>query len=189
MDSVQRTFWSIMENLFTRSYPEQIWRYLPTQKCFAEDTFEIEKDGCGIVRKKILLSLLDYIKGKYKGIHDRFLPFEPFDVCLSYIDRVVSVRRFKTKNEIDRIELEVGLCGPTCEQIFKDATLAIGRFADDDEWRIIENRVSYVGARKCAFDTIEEYGAEDMLKAFYDHYVDGIVRHKGDSVKNVLKDI
>ena len=189
MDPVQKTFWGIMENLLSRSCPENIWRNLPTQRYFAADTFEIGKDGCGIVRKKMLLTLLRYIRGEYKTIHDRFLPFEPFDVCLSYIDRVVSVRRFKTKNEIDRIELEVGLCGPTCRQIIKYATLAIGRSAAGDEWRIIENRVSYVGARKCAFDAVEEYGAEDMLKAFYDHYVDGIVRHKGDSVKNVLKDI
>ena len=187
MDPVQKTFRDMMENLFMCSYPVHIWHNLPTQK--SAGTFEIGKDGCAIIRKKMLLSLLDYIKGKYKGIHDRFLPFEPFDVCLSYIDRVVSVRRFKTKNEIDRIELEVGLCEPTCKQIFKDATLAIGRSADDDEWRIIENRISYVGARKCAFDTIEEYGAEDMLKAFYDHYVDGIVKHKGDPVKNVFQDI
>lgn len=189
MDPTQRTFLGIMENLFSRSCPIHIWRNLPTQKCFAVDTFEIGKDGCAIIRKKMLLSLLRYIKGEYKVIHDRFLPFEPFDICLTYIDRVVFVRRFKTKNEIDRIELEVGLCEPTCEQIFKYAKLVIGRSADDDEWGVIENRVSYVGARKCAFDAIKEYDAEDMLKAFYDHYVDGIVRHKGDPVKNVLKDI
>lgn len=188
MDPVQKTFWGIMENLLSRSCPENIWRNLPTQKCFAVDTFEIGKDGCAIIRKKMLLSLLRYIKGEYKVIHDRFLPFEPFDICLTYIDRVVTVRRFKTKNEIDRIKLQVGLCEPPYRQIFKYATLAIG-CSVDGQWRVIENRVSHVGGRRCAFDIVREHGAEDTLKAFYDRFVDGIVKHKGDPVKNVLKDV
>lgn len=182
-DSLEKMLLNLMERLLLRSCPIHVWHNLPAQfRDFATATFEIGKDGCAMMRRKFLSSLLNYVRGERKHIHDRFLPFEPFNICLTYLDRVVSIRRFVPNGGKERIEFEVGLSAPNDRsgRIIKQANLIL--FCGcDDVWKILENQLYLVGVGQynsdvpqgacvdCVMDT------EDAFGKFCDLYVDEVV--------------
>ena len=179
-DSLEKMLLNLMEHLLLQSCPIHVWRNLPAQpNDFATATFEIGKDGCAIMRRKFLSSLLDYVRGEHKHIHDRFLPFEPFNICLSYVDRVISIRRFVPNGGKERIELEVGLSDPNDKsgRIIKQANLTLFCGADG-RWKILENQLYLIGAGQYNSDVSQGacvdcvLGVEDALGKFCDLYVD-----------------
>ena len=182
-DSLEKMLLNLMERLLLRSCPIHVWRNLPAQPHdFTNAIFEIGKDGCSIMRRKFLSSLLNYVRGERKHIHDRFLPFEPFNICLSYIDRVISIRRFVPNGGKERIELEVGLSNPNDRsgRIIKQANLTLFCGADGG-WKILENQLYLVGAGLYNSDVPQGdcvncvMDAEDALGKFCDLYVDDVV--------------
>ena len=182
-DSLEKMLLNLMVRILLRSCPIHVWRNLPAQPHdFTNATFEIGKDGCAIMRRKFLSSLLDYVRGERKHIHDRFLPFEPFNICLSYIDRVISIRRFVPNGGKERIELEVGLSNPNDRsgRIIKQANLTL--FCGcDDVWNILGNQLYLVGAGQYNSDVSQGacvdcvMDAEDAFGKFCDLYVDEVV--------------
>lgn len=197
-DSVQKMLLDLMESIFLRSCPIHVWRNLPAQPHdFATATFEIGKDGCSIMRRKFLASLLNYVRGERKHIHDRFLSFEPFNICLSYIDRVISIRRFVPSGGKERIELEVCLCAPNDKsgRIIKQANLTLFCGVDGG-WKILENQLYLIGAGQYNSDVSQGacmdcvMDAEDAFGKFCDLYVDDVVDDRVDRPKEgVLKDV
>lgn len=181
--SLEKMFLNLMERILLRSCPIHVWRNLPAQSHdFVNATFEIGKDGCSIMRRKFLSSLLDYVRGEYKHIHDRFLPFEPFNTCLAYLDRVISVRRFIPSGGKERIELEVCLCAPNDKsgRIIKQANLTL--FCGiDGRWKILENQLYLVGVGRYNSDVPQGacvdciLDVEDAFGKFCDLYVDEVV--------------
>lgn len=182
-DSLEKMLLNLMERLLLRSCPIHVWRNLPAQpNDFATATFEIGRDGCSIMRRKFLSSLLNYVRGERKHIHDRFLPFEPFNTYLAYLDRVISIRRFVPNGGKERIELEVCLSDPNDKsgRIIKQANLTLfcGR---DDVWNILENQLYLVGAGQYNSDVSQGtcvdcvLDAEDAFGKFCDLYVDEVV--------------
>lgn len=182
-DSLEKMLLNLMERLLLRSCPIHVWRNLPAQpNDFATATFEIGRDGCSIMRRKFLSSLLNYVRGERKHIHDRFLPFEPFNTYLAYLDRVISIRRFVPNGGKERIELEVGLSDPNDKsgRIIKQANLTLfcGR---DDVWNILENQLYLVGAGQYNSDVSQGtcvdcvLDAEDAFGKFCDLYVGEVV--------------
>lgn len=197
-DSLEKMLLNFMERLLLRSCPIHVWRNLPAQPYdFTNATFEIGKNGCSIMRRKFLSSLLNYVRGERKHIHDRFLPFEPFNICLSYIDRVISIRRFVPNGGKERIELEVGLSDPNDKsgRIIKQANLTL--FCGcDDVWNILENQLYLVGAGQYNSDVPQGacvdcvLDAEDAFGKFFNLYVDDVVDDRIDKLKEgVLKDV
>jgi hypothetical protein len=197
-DSLEKMLLNLMERLLLRSCPIHVWRNLPAQPHdFTTATFEIGKDGCFIMRRKFLSSLLDYVRGKHKHIHDRFLPFEPFNVCLSYIDRAISIRRFVPNGGKERIELEVGLSDPNDKsgRIIKQANLTLFCGADGG-WKILENQLYLIGAGQYNSDVSQGacvdcvLDVEDAFGKFFYLYVDDVVDDRIDRPKEgVLKDV
>lgn len=197
-DSLEKMLLNLMERLLLRSCPIHVWRNLPAQPHdFAIATFEIGKDGCSIMRRKFLASLLDYVRGEHKHIHDRFLSFEPFNICLSYIDRVISIRRFVPSGGKERIELEVCLCAPNDKsgRIIKQANLTL--FCGiDGRWKILENQLYLVGVGRYNSDVPHGacvdcvMDAEDAFGKFCDLYVDDVVDDGVDRpMVGVLRDV
>jgi len=197
-DSLEKMFLNLMERLLLCSCPIHVWRNLPAQPHdFATATFEIGKDGCSIMRRKFLSSLLDYVRGERKHIHDRFFPFEPFNICLSYIDRVVSIRRFVPRGGKERVELEVGLCAPNDKsgRIIKQANLTL--FCGiDGRWKILENQLYLVGVGRYNSDVPQGacvdciLDVEDAFGKFCDLYVDDVVDDGVDRpMVGVLRDV
>lgn len=191
-DSLEKMLLNLMERILLRSCPIHVWRNLPAQPHdFAIATFEIGKDGCSIMRRKFLSSLLDYVRGEHKHIHDRFLPFEPFNICLSYIDRVISIRRFVPRGGKERIELEVCLCAPNDKsgRIIKQANLTL--FCGcDDVWKILENQLYLVGVGQYNSDVPQGACVDCLLNVeaafgkFCDLYVDEVVNNRIDRPKD-----
>lgn len=185
-DSLEKMLLNLIESLLLRSCPIHVWRNLPAQpNDFATATFEIGKDGCAMMRRKFLSSLLNYVRGERKYIHDRFLPFEPFNICLSYIDRVLSIRRFVPNAGKERIELEVDLSAPNDRsgRIIKQANLTLFCGADGG-WKILENQLYLIGAGQYNSDVSQGacvdcvMDAEDAFGKFCDLYVDDVVDDK-----------
>lgn len=182
-DSLEKMLLNLMERLLLRSCPIHVWRNLPAQPHdFTNAIFEIGKDGCSIMRRKFLSSLLNYVRGERKHIHDRFLPFEPFNICLSYIDRVISIRRFVSNGGKERIELEVGLSASNDRsgRIIKQSNLTL--FCGcDGVWKILENQLYLIGAGLYNSDVPQGdcvdcvMDVEDALGKFCDLYVDDVV--------------
>ena len=198
LDSLEKMLLNLMERLLLRSCPIHVWRNLPAQPHdFTNATFEIGKDGCSIMRRKFLSSLLNYVRGERKHIHDRFLPFEPFNICLSYIDRVISIRRFVPNGGKERIELEVGLSDPNDKsgRIIKQANLTLFCGADGG-WKILENQLYLIGAGQYNSDVSQGacvdcvLDVEDVFGKFFYLYVDDVVDDRIDRPKEgVLKDV
>lgn len=122
------------------------------------------------------------MRGEYKHIHDRFLPFEPFNTCLAYLDRVISIRRFVPSGGKERIELEVCLCAPNDKsgRIIKQANLTL--FCGiDGRWKILENQLYLVGVGRYNSDVPQGacvdciLDVEDAFGKFCDLYVDEVV--------------
>lgn len=182
-DSLEKMLLNLMGRILLHSCPIHTWRNFSSQpSSFATDSFEIGKDGCAMMRRKFLSSLLVYMEGEHKYIHDRFLPFEPFNICLTYLDRVVSIRRFIPSGGKERIELEVCLCAPNDKsgRIIKQANLTL--FCGiDGRWKILENQLYLVGVGRYNSDVPQGacvdciLDVEDAFGKFCDLYVDEVV--------------